>query len=200
MLNPPPLPDLKLFTKPEPVFEHNLEKHHKFGYFFGIDNVSFATMNINNTCGRITDYTEIGEVESVQLEASYHLPDKASVEFSFVDQDVEIPIMPIGDDMVRNEKIFFGLPLRFSIDKTKPYIIRKDGVEVTITPETAINSNDGLYTISYTPIDAQDYEPKSDKLKLKVIMRLYDEKSEAPFVKNALIRAYGGDALWKDRL
>ncbi|MCY7865889.1 hypothetical protein P8918_13330 [Bacillus spizizenii] len=200
LLNPPQLPGIELFTKPEPRFEHNLEQRYKFGYFFGVDNVSFSSRNINTTCGRVTDYIEIGNVESIQLESSYHLPDKASVEFSVIDQDVEIPIVPVGDSLVRNEKIFFGLPLRFSIDKTKPYIIKKDGVEVTMTPEAAINANDGLYTITYSPIGAYDYMPKNDRVKVKVIMRLYDKTSEPPFVQNALIRAYGGDALWKDRL
>lgn len=198
-LNPPEYPELKPFTKPQPIFKSDLQRHYRFEYYFGLDNVEFKSRNINLTCGKITNDIHIGNVKHLELEADYSISEYSSVEFSIIDQDKEVPIMPINDDIVRNEKIFFGLPLRFPIDKTKPYYIKKDGVEVNITPEAAINSNDGLYTITYTPVDSKQYEPIEDKVKLKVILRLYDKLAEAPFIKSALIRGYGGDALWTDR-
>lgn len=199
-LNPPQYPELEGFSKPQPQFESDLQRHYRFEYFFGLDNVSFKSRNINMTCGKITKEIEIGKVDHIELEAAYSISEYSSVEFSIIDQDEEIPIMPINDKMVRNERIFFGLPLRFSIDRSKPYYIKKDGVNIDTSPEAAMNANDGLYTITYTPLNAQQYKPREEKVQLKIILRQYEKTAESPFVKSALIRAYGGDALWIDRL
>lgn len=199
-LAPPAMPELEEFTVPEPKIKTNLERRYKFGYFFGLDDMTFKSKNVNPTCGKITKDIEIGKVEMIELETIYSSNNSSAIEFSIVDQDKEIPIMPIGDQLIENERIFFGLPLRFSIDRSKPYQIKKDGLSIDITPEMAISKNDGIYTITYTPLNAQQYVPISEKVRLKVVMRLYNKSAEAPFIKSALIRAYGGDALWTDRL
>jgi hypothetical protein len=199
-LTPPVMPELETFSMPKPAFDSNLERYYRFGYFFGLDDVSFKSRNVNMTCGRITKEIEIGAVELIELESVYSSSSSSSVEFSIIDQGNEIPIVPIHDDIVHNERIFFGLPLRFTLDRSKPYQIKKDGVDIEMTPEAAMNANDGVYTITYSPLNAHQYQPKGRKVQIKVVMRLYDKGSTPPFVKSALIRAYGGEALWIDRL
>lgn len=199
-IKPPAYPTLETFDVPKPRFDLEAERHYRFSYFFGIDNVEFKSLSVNKVCGKITNEIEIGNAETIQLEAKYSVSKDASVEFYIIDGDKEVPILPINDSIARNEKIFFGLPLRFEMDKTKPYQIKKDGEVVSMTPEAAINANDGEYTITYTPVNAHNYQPTNSKIKIKTILRLYNETSDPPFIRYAVIRAFGGDALWRDRL
>ena len=193
---PPARPKLEQFNVPRP----DLQRVTKFSYFFGIDELNFKRRELNEVCCHITKNILIGNSEELELDVSYSAKEHASVEFYIVDGQKEYPILPIGDDMVKNEKIFFKMPLRFKMDTNKPFTIKKDGEVVNISVEEAMNANDGLYTIDYYPIDGHSHVPTNNVVRLKTILRLYDKDAEPPYVKSAALRGYGGEALWSDRV
>jgi hypothetical protein len=197
---PPARPRLEEFNVPRPTFTSDLQRVTKFSYFFGIDELNFKRRELNEVCCHITKNILIGNSEELELDVSYSAKEHASVEFYIVDDQKEYPILPIGDDMVKNEKIFFKMPLRFKMDTNKPFTIKKDGEVVNISVEEAMNANDGLYTIDYHPIDGHSHVPTNNVVRLKTILRLYDKDAEPPYVKSAALRGYGGEALWSDRV
>lgn len=187
-------------TSYPPAPQHIYKDFDKFTYFFGIDKLQVKHMVANNTCCLISPEIYIGQLEQdeyIQLEADCITSDVNSIEFYIVDGAHEVPVLPIDDMTVSNEKIFYGMNTRFSIDYDEPIEIKKDNVLITTSIESAIQSNDALYTVSYMPIDPYNYKPINSSIKIKVIQRLYQENTDAPYVAKMRIRRYGGDALWR---
>ncbi len=196
----PPRPKTIEFydDKPNPP-NSKLERINKFLYFFGVNEINFKHKNLNENCCYISKDINVGRTEKLELESSYNVGSFSSVEFYIIDEDGEHPILPTNESMVRNEKIFFNMPLRFQIDRSKEFTIRKDGEEINITVDQAISSSDGLYTIDYYPIGGRSYANFNKNVKVKTILRAYKKYQEVPYIKNILLKAYGGEALWIDR-
>lgn len=171
----------------------------KYSYHFGIDEINFSQITINKNMCFISQDIEIdtlSEDEYIQLSAEYSTGGNGSIEFYIIDGSEPIAILPIGTETVLNEKIFSGLRSRFAINEDEPVIVKKDGVKIDLDLEQAINSNEDGYTVSYTPLDAHNVKPINNTIKIKAILRTYDENSEAPFIKSMAVRKYGRSSLW----
>ena len=107
-------------------------------------------------------------------------------------------ILPVNTTKVVNEKIFFGLRTRFSIDTEDEVIIKKNGSPVDISLDTAIELNEDGYTVSYTPLDAHNIRVTNSSIRVKAIIRTFDKNSKAPFIKSLAIKKYGRNSLWND--
>jgi len=199
------------FNDPEPVFNtqkpsftSNISEVKKYDYYFGLDSLIISRRNINQSSVFTGDDIYIGdtsEKEHIALDATYIIGDKSSVEFYIIDGDREQPIKPIDDTAIYNELIIYNMPTRFSIDSSQPYYIYKNNVPIDILIEDAISKNDGnIYTISYTPKDADEYNPINTNIKVKAILRLYDEAADFPLIESIDIRKYGGEMVWIDSL
>ena len=132
----------------------------------------------------------------IQLTSEYNTGQDGSIEFYILDGSEPKPILPIGTNTVINEKIFFGLRPRFSIDPDEDIVIKKNGSIVDTSIEQAIDSNEDGYTVSYVPLDAHNLRVKNYSVRIKAILRTYNKNSEAPHIKNIAIRKYGRSALW----
>lgn len=173
----------------------------KYSYCFGIDSIEFSHINVEDAMCFISDEIDVGilsDDEYIQLIADYNAGDNGSVEFYIIDGSTAKEILPIGTDVVINEKIFFGLRTRFSIDNTKSIIVKKDGNIVDISLDTAIEQNDTGYTVSYNPLDAHNIKTTNSSIMVKVIIRTYDKNARPPFVKSLAIKKYGRTSLWND--
>lgn len=173
----------------------------KYSYHFGIDTINFSQIRIEENMCFISDNIEIGyleEDEYIQLTSEFNTGENGSIEFYVLDGSEAKSILPIGTEVIIDEKIFFGLRTRFSINNNEPITIKKNGVIVDVSLEQAINSNEDGYTVSYSPLDAHDLIVKNDVIKIKAILRTYNKNNEAPFIKRLAIKKYGRNSLWKD--
>ena len=100
---------------------------------------------------------------------------KTSYEFYIIDGDTEIPIIPDSQKKIEHEKIFYNLPPR--MDGTN-YIYYRNFEQVSLDRPSMNDYFDTgvLYTVSYTP-DSKYYRytPKSNTVKIKTIIRVYDD-------------------------
>lgn len=189
----------------DPIIDNgNIEKNtiSYYEYVFGIDSLVIGETNINkNTCF-ISNEIEIGYLnknEYIQMEANYFVDKNSSVEFYIIDGSSIKPILPMNDTKVYNEKIFHGLKTRFAINSNEPYEIKKDNNNVNITLEEAVKDQKNLYTINYTPINSHSITNiKNSSIKIKIVLRLFDENSAAPYVTRVTIKKFGGNSLWKE--
>lgn len=168
----------------------------KYSYNFGVDSFLFGRAKLNDTMCFISEEIEIEnpkDNEYIQLISNYNTGADGSIEFYIIDGATEKPILPIDINTVINEKIFFGLRPRFSIDTDNEVLIKKHGMLVDISLDQAVNSNEDGYTVTYTPIDAHNLYIKNSTIKIKAILRTYDNTQEAPFIKNIAIKKYGGN-------
>lgn len=171
----------------------------KFSYHFGIDEIYFDEVILDNNMCFISEDIDIGSLdkdEYIQLSATYDSGDNGSIEFYILDGSEARPIMPIEDSIVINEKIFYGLIPRFSIDESEEMIIKKNGSVMDISLNNAIKSNEDGLTITYTPLDAYNLIVNNYTIQVKAILRTYDKTVKAPSIKNISIRKYGRSLLW----
>lgn len=172
-------------------------------YIFGLDKVNVIKKNINKTCCFISNDIHIGntkEGEYLQLEVDCSSNESSSIEFSIIENQNINPIFPINQNYVSNEKIFYGLNTRFSIDKTKPVQIKRNGSLVDLDIDKVIKLNDAEYTVSYMPMNATNHMVYSNTIKIKIVQRLYDINKELPTVKSVTIKKFGGDTLWTQNI
>lgn len=175
----------------------------KYAYHFGIDYVKVSQIKLEHNMCFISEDIEIGylnEGEYIQLMADYNSGEQGSVEFYILDGSDPKAILPIGTETVLDEKIFFGLRSRFSVDNDEPIAVKKNNVVVDVDLNQAIASNEDGYTVSYTPIDAHDLIVKNNTIKIKVILRTYNKNAEAPYIKRLAIKKYGRNSLWNDNI
>lgn len=195
----PDIPPFIYFDVPIPTFYADLNKINKYTYFLGIDELTIKNNTNNNTSCFISKNITLNKVKAIQLEANYFCDDNSSIEFYIVDGTNEIPILPINETIVQNEKIFLNLPTRFQIDETKDILIKEKN---NITKYTLSDYKNNLldmskeYNISYSPITNYFYKPYNNTIKIKVIIRNYVLNEMLPFIKDLKIRMYGEDNLW----
>jgi hypothetical protein len=91
----------------------------KYIYVFGIDKIDVGLIDFNNDCYFMSETIETGkfnEGDYLQLQVNDNYGEFSSIEYFIVDGDIEIPILPINEQYVYNEKIFPENDLRFAID------------------------------------------------------------------------------------
>lgn len=170
----------------------------KIAYFFGIDSVLMQYRAPDTMSGIVFHSIPLGRCSYVQLSADIVLNDKSSVELYVIDGTKETPILPIESTRVINEKLFFNLPTRFTVNTKCDIEIKKDGqvIKRTIEGLESLDLQSGLYTISYTPLNAHNYFPENETISIKAIQRLYDPSVDPPYIRNLLVHKYGGGLTW----
>lgn len=179
-----------------------------YSYIFGLDRLNFKYAKPYTTGCFISDYIHVGKMSSVEyltLNVSHVQDDNCAIEYSILDGNNEIPILPVGIDTVENEPIFPGGQLRFqrnSDTQSSNYmneIIKKDGQLVDVAFNDAINKNDGQYTITYNP--KLDYHKAerilNESIRVKCYIRTFGtDINNVSYIDMITIRKYGEDALW----
>ena len=172
-----------------------------FTYMFGIDSIEIKKVEQHSESAFISDSIDIGvlkENEYIQLNVDQFNDENCSVEYSILDGDVDVPIIPIGIKHIENEKIFNSLPLRFDQDESDYEVIKKDGVVVDISLEDAKNQMDGQYSIDYYPSLKYNYTPINSTIKIKTVIRRFGPVQTNPFINSIKVRKYGGELLWME--
>lgn len=200
MPNVPARRGAELYNAFSSAVDADVATENKVAYFFGIDSVFVQYKAPDTTSGIVFHSIPLGRCSYVQLSANIALNDKSSVELYVVDGTKETPILPIESTRVINEKLFFNLPTRFTVDTKCDIEIKKDGqiVKRTIEGLESLDLQSGLYTISYTPLNAHKYYPDNETISIKAIQRLYDPSAEPPYIRNLLVHKYGGGLTWTE--
>lgn len=183
----------------------NTVNQSNFSYVFGIDKMEFKYVEPNTDSCFISkdilvgDFKK-GEYVNVFSEFSHHAD--SGIEFSIVDGDIEIPLIPSNSTYIENEKIFKDLNLRFSEDSQRECIVKNNGFVTNIDVNEAIAAKNENYSASYYSYEnlGFSYRPMNKNIKVKAVIRRYNNLGEMPYIKNIKIRKFGGASPWIENL
>lgn len=168
-------------------------------YKLGINSVDIRETKPKEVSAFISNEVTIGNCSYIKLKTKTS-SGTASVEYSVIDGTTEKPILPVDETMVIRERIFPGLPLRFTVKPDTTIYIYKNGSATTLKyadlTDSLLRSSD-VYTASYMPAenDAHIVYPVSTKVRVKAVQR-YDSKHLPAVIKDIAIQRYGGNQLW----
>lgn len=179
-----------------------------YSYIFGLDDFSFLNAELEKTGYFISDYINIGNLTSLEyinLYVSHVKDDSTCIEYSILDGEKEIPIVPVGHELIENEPIFNSVETRFTRDYNtsgKYYVkdvIKKDGQITDVSFDDAINMNDGQYSITYKPgTTNHNVLPINNEIRVKACIRIYGSsiRKDIPYINMITIRKFGEETLW----
>lgn len=179
-----------------------LDKPRFYYYLFGLDNLSIEYVSIEK---QSCFYSKDIKIDSIKTNEHLTIDtedsiERGSIEYYMVDGTEMIPILPEKQTQVIDEKIFHKTATRFSYDAKEPITIKRNGDIVKMTLQEAINKNekDVTYTVSYTPIINNITSLNNNTIKIKAVIRTYDDNFTS-FIKSINIKKYGGGKLWIDQ-
>lgn len=193
----------------------NLIQQDVISYKLGINNLKFQYNNANNVSGINSEIINIGQCDYVTLFSSLNYQNKSdlfSTEFYIVDNGKEKPILPYNQNNVLYEKLFYGLPLRFDINKTDKISVQEiNSSGITIFNvynnvkefnnaraqiDEQIKNNNKLLVVSYVPENGKRIKTDSNLIYVKIIKRIYVGNLPVQ-VNNIIVNAHGGKLEWK---
>lgn len=186
-------------TEDKPSLSQAATEAYKYGYqyLFGIDTIKVQQKAMAEECGYQSDTIKLGAHSYIELSV-----DKTGdnlVEYYILDGTKEVPILPLEEDRIIKEPLYYQVDTRFAVNYDESVIIYKDDAETSL----ALSDVDSFdyaahsYAISYTPANPYRYFPENDKIAVKVIQK----KSEVPTTINSIsIRKHGGDLYWTTTL
>lgn len=177
----------------------------KYIYILGIDSITVNLMKLNKNCYFLSETIDTGRFgadDYLQITAVDNIGEFSSIEYYIVDGNMEVPILPINEKYVYNERIFPENDLRFIVNTTYDsqgvMKIKKDGMAIDSTINNVIDQYDATYSVSYQPVNTvYSYTPINDSIRIKAIVRYYgDIVDTIPYIQAINIRKYGGNTLW----
>ena len=182
--------------------KNNIVEKSMYSYMLGLDSIILKNIEQEKDSCYISEAINIGELnekEFIQLHVEEVLDDNATVEYSILDGNVEIPVLPYGRKIIKNERLFSALPLRFNQDNSTETIIKKDGVITDITLDDAKLQVLSRFSVDYFPQNKYNYTPINSSIKIKATIRTYNKTNiDNSYLKAIKIRKYGGDVPWTD--
>lgn len=160
----------------------------RFSNIFGINNVIIQSNVYKDTSAFVSKDIKISMVYNISLKADYYEGEAGSIEFYIIDGIKEVPIRPINNNSIQNEKCFYGLLPRFNSDKYIFYENFKRNENIVSINDIDFSSGN-IFTVNYTPSDDSDmfYMPSNSSIKIKAILRSYNSTSVPPYIKSLCI-------------
>ncbi len=165
-------------------------------YYFGIDAIEVSSNEYERKSAYLSPYIEIGEASYIELEVKRNRPSR--IEFYILDGSTENAILPLGDTIVQDEKLFWNLPTRFTINQNKSIVVKKNGIATTMTLDSLSAEAFGpnTFSVTYSPTEqSHRYVPKNSKIRIKVIQRCEDGEVPA-VIQSMVIHKHGGEGIW----
>lgn len=181
--------------------KNNILEKVMYTYMFGIDEIDIKKIEQDKDSCFVSQSINIGELsekEFIQLHVEDVLDENCTIEYSILDGNVEIPILPYGTKIVKNERLFPALPLRFNQDRSTEVIIKKDGLTTDISLDDAKNQVLSRFSVDYFPEEKYNYTPINSSIKIKAVIRSYNKGINNSYLKAVKIRKYGGEVPWID--
>ena len=178
------------------VIEKNM-----YTYMFGIDSIEIKYIEQEKDSCFISEPININKLkdgEYIKIHTKQVLSETCTVEYSLLDGDIEIDILPYGQDFIKNEKLFAALPLRFLGHESETYTIKKDGMISDISLDDAKLQVLSRFSVDYFPEEKYNYTAINNNIRVKAVIRKYSNQIDSSYIKNIKIRKYGGDTPWTD--
>ncbi len=178
--------------------KNNIVEKSMYNYMFGIDSIAIKNIEQEQDSCFISqpiDINELGDGEYIQMHVEEVLDEDTTIEYSILDGDVEIPVLPFGSKIIKNEKVFNALPLRFNQDYSLAVTIKKDGITTDISLDDAKTQLLSRFSVDYFPEENYNYKPINSNIKIKAVIRSYSNATNNSYLKAIKIRKYGGDVL-----
>ena len=137
----------------------------RYLYEFTINDLIIKRGEPSKECGHISQDIQVPSGTILELSANFEEND-GSIEFYITENGRDIPILPVEQDKIEQEKVFYAMPTRLPSGKD---------------PDKYKNS-----TIGYTPEIGWRHTVFSSPINVKVIMRDYGEKT--PVLYKAFLR------------
>lgn len=179
----------------------NIVEKTMYSYIFGINSIDLKYVEQEKDSCFVSQSINIGNLkqnEYIQLHVKDNVNDNSSIEYYLLDGDIEVPLAPAGTTIVKNEKLFSSLPLRFNSVRDTDIVIKKDGLLTNISLDDAKNQILSRFSVDYISAFKYNYTPINSNVRVKVIIRKYTNKMDTSYVDLIKIRKYGGEALWTD--
>ena len=167
-----------------------------YNYMFGIDSIAIKYIEQKQDSCFISQQININELadkEYIQLHVDEVLDEDTTIEYSILDGDVEIPALPFGSKIIKNERIFNALPLRFNQDYSLAMTIKKNGITTDISLDDAKTQLLSRFSVDYFPEENYNYTPINSSIRIKAVIRSYKNTTNNSYLKAIKIRKYGGD-------
>lgn len=167
-------------------------------YKFGLENLGFLKVQYDNTCGIISSPIDATEADYITLEVTEGQKYNSTAEYYILDETMnETSVLPIGQNKIEMEKLFYGLPTRFMVDNKKAAPVLYEDGKTSSKNFLALefgDYNDHEYCLSYYPYSEKAYRyiPGSRNIRLKIIIRNYTDIFSPVTIEDIKIR------LWKD--
>lgn len=167
-------------------------------YKFGLENLEFLKVAYDKACAIISCPVDATGAEYITLEVTEGQKHNSTAEYYILNETMnETAILPVGQNRIDMEKLFYGLPTRFLIDgeKDKP-VLYEDGKPSSKNYMTLEydDYNEHEYCLSYYPYleKAYRYVPDSGTVRVKIIIRNFQDNYSPVSIGDIKIR------LWKD--
>lgn len=185
----------------------NIIEQDIYTYVFGIDNIDIKYVKPYNSSCFLSKDINIGTIkegEYITLYSDYNIYAESGIEFSIIDGDIEIPIIPSNHNKVVGEKIFKQRDLRFDNDSEKEMSIKHNGLNTNTSLDDAklLSTRHDIYSAEYYSLDNKgfSYSPLNRNIRIKAVLRRYNKAGEMPYIKNIKIRKFGGSSTWIEAL
>ena len=179
----------------------NIVEKTMYSYIFGINSIDIKYVEQEKDSCFVSQSINIGNLtqnEYIQLHVKDNVNDSSCIEYYLLDGDIEVPLAPAGTTIIKNEKLFSSLPLRFESIKDTDIAIKKDGLLTNISLDDAKNQILSRFSVDYKSAFKYNYTPINSNIRVKVIIRKYTNQIDTSYVDLIKIRKYGGEALWTD--
>lgn len=153
----------------------------KAEYRLGISGLEFKTATYFKDTAIVSKAIDVSKCEYITLSVKESEAYNSFAEYSILDgTDEEVPILPEGRGEVAGEKLFYGLPTRFTVNRSqKEPVLYEDGA--INSKDYALLSGDDFdsheYVISYIPggENVHKYIPKNGIVRLKIVIRNFTD-------------------------
>lgn len=174
----------------------NIVEKQMYSYLFGIDSINIKNIKQEKDSCFISESINVGnlkENEYLQLIVEDIIDENAVVEYSILDGNVEVPILPYGTKIIKNERLFASQSLRFTQDSSLAHTIKKDGMTIDISLDDAKSQLLNRFSIDYFPEKKYNYTPINSNIKIKATIRNFSNSINNSYIRTIKIRKYGGD-------
>lgn len=202
-LPPKPVLELKEFTEPRPSFTSDVHYIDKKAYTFGIDDSIFVKRYPYEESVWLSDPIETEFYKRIKLGVIDLQQRHSSIEYNIVTANNNIiPILPQDKKYVFNELIRPHQPLRFNIDRDKPYKIFEKSKTEELKNKSIEDINEPMkYTIEYYPQDIKRATvlELEDEMNIRILVKLIilDKQKQEPYVERMYLMGDEGRITWR---
>lgn len=184
------------YTDTNPVETSYTEKAR---YYFGLKDIKLFNSSKVNNSGIISGYIALSNLSYITVNSVESGGENYSTEYYILDGLTEVSILPENQELAVKERLFYNTSLRFPVDSTVATTLYEDGVEISknYLELTYDDYENHIYALTYKPGgDPYRYIPENTNIRVKIIIRCYNDESISPNISGIIINKYGGKVEW----